>query len=128
MANTTLFDPASNAWTEGPTMDVARWYPTAMQLGGGTVLIFGGTMNNMASATTVDPYDPSANTLTTLPASANKVSYTYPRLKLTTSGLLAWTNMARTCFFNPATAAWATGPKLNTGGRGFRTVRCCCPG
>jgi galactose oxidase len=128
VANTTLFDPASNAWTEGPTMDVARWYPTAMQLGDGTVRIFGGTMNNKASAITVDAYDPSANTLTTLPASANKVSYTYPRLKLTTSGLLARTNMARTYFFNPATAAWGNGPKLNSGGRGVRDSSVLLPG
>ena len=48
VANTTLFDPASNAWTEGPTMDVARWYPTAMQLGDNTVRVFGGTVNTGA--------------------------------------------------------------------------------
>src|SRR6516164_6845605 len=37
VANTTLFDPAANAWTEGPVMDVPRWYPTNALLGDGTV-------------------------------------------------------------------------------------------
>jgi len=128
VANTTLFDPASSAWTEGPTMDVARWYPTSAQLGDGTVRIFGGVMNNSTDAITVDAYDPSANTLTTLPASASKVMYLYPRLKLTTSGLVAWTNMGTTYFFNPATAVWATGPRLTSGGRGERDTSVLLPG
>jgi galactose oxidase len=128
VANTTLFDPASSAYTEGPTMDVARWYPTTAQLGDGTVRIFGGVMNNSNDAITVDSYDPSANTLTTLPASASKVMYIYPRMKLTTSGLLAWTNMATTYFFNPATATWAKGPRLNSGARGTRDTSVLLPG
>jgi hypothetical protein len=62
VSNTTLFDPASNAWTEGPTMDVPRWYPTTMQLGDGTVRIFAGTLNSGANAVTADSYVPSSNT------------------------------------------------------------------
>jgi galactose oxidase-like protein/Kelch motif protein len=128
VANTTLFDPASNAWTEGPAMDVARWYPTSMQIGDGTVRVFAGTVNTGAQAVTVDSYDPSANTLTTLPASANKGMATYPRMKLTTGGLLAWTNLATTYFFNPATAAWTKGPRLNSGGRGVNDMSVLLPG
>src|SRR5205809_3847497 len=44
--NTTLFDPASNAWTEGPLMSQARWYPTTMQLGDNEVIICAGTLNS----------------------------------------------------------------------------------
>jgi galactose oxidase len=128
VANTTLFDPAANAWSEGPTMDVARWYPTTMQLGDGTVRIFGGIMNNGADAITVDDYDPSVNNLTTLPASASKAMDFYPRMKLTTNGLLAWTNLAKTYFFNPATASWASGPKMNSGSRGLRDTSVLLPG
>ena len=126
--NTTVFDPAANSWTEGPVMDVARWYPTAVQLGDGTVRVFGGTLNSGAQATTVDSYDPSANTLTTLPASASKAVSTYPRIKLTTSGLLAWTNLATTFFFNPATSTWTKGPKLNSGGRSVNDTSVLLPG
>ena len=126
--NTTVFDPSANSWTEGPVMDVPRWYPTATQLGDGTVRVFGGTVTSGAQATTVDAYDPTTGTLTTLPASASKAMATYPRMKLTTSGLLAWTNLGNTYFFNPATAAWTKGPKLNSGGRYVTDTSVLLPG
>jgi hypothetical protein len=115
--NTTIFNPATNSWTEGPVMSQARWYPTTTLLGDGTVIICAGTMNNGAGATNVDHYDPVSNTITTLPPTASKSMLTYPRMKLTTSGLLAWTNFPTTYYLNPATAKWITGPKLNSGSR-----------
>ena len=50
--NTTIFDPASSAWTEGPMMSQARWYPTETLLGNGTVIICGGLLAWTNSATT----------------------------------------------------------------------------
>jgi len=126
--NTTVFDPASSSWTEGPAMNVARWYPTAVTLGDGTARIFAGWLNSDAAAVTADSYVPPTNTLTTLPASASKAMLTYPRMKLTTSGLLAWTNLATTWFFNPATSAWTEGPKLNSAGRGVNDTSVLLPG
>jgi Galactose oxidase-like, Early set domain len=128
IANTTIFDPASNAWTEGPIMSQARWYPTTIELGDGTVMIFAGTIVPKVRATTVDHYDPLTNTITTLPASADKVKANYPRMKLTTSGLLAWTNLATTRLFQPATSTWTTGPKLNSGGRAASDTSVLLPG
>ena len=64
----------------------------------------------------------------TAPASASKAMITYPRLKLTTSGLLAWTNLASTQFFHPATSTWSTGPKLHSGGRGVTDTSVLLPG
>lgn len=128
IANTTIFDPASNAWTEGPIMSQARWYPTTIELGDGTVMIFAGTIAPKIAATTVDHYDPSANTITTLPASASKVKTIYPRMKLTTSGLLAWTNQATTRLFDPVTSTWTNGPKLNSGARATSDTSVLLPG
>jgi hypothetical protein len=128
VSNTTVFDPAASTWTEGPVMDVARWYPTVAQLGDGTVRVLGGTISTGANAVTVDAYDPSANALTTLPSTANKSLSTYPRIKLTTSGLLAWTNMATTYFLNPSASVWTKGPKLNSGGRGVTGTSVLLPG
>ncbi len=128
VANTTIFDPASNAWTEGPTMSQARWYPTTMLLGDGTVIVCAGTVNTGANATTVDHYNPATNTLSTLPSSASKAMSTYPRMKLTTKGLLAWTNLATTYFLNPATSTWTKGPKLNSAGRGVVDTSVLLPG
>jgi Galactose oxidase-like, Early set domain/Glyoxal oxidase N-terminus len=128
VSNTTLFDPASNAWTEGPTMDVPRWYPTVAQLGDGTVRVLGGSVNTGANAVTLDAYDPSTNTLTVLPSTANKSMSLYPRVKLTTTGLLAFTNLATTYFLNPATSTWTTGPKLNSGTRAYNDMAVLLPG
>jgi hypothetical protein len=128
VANTTIFDPASGAFTEGPAMSQARWYPTTAELGDGTVLIFAGTTTPNVQATTVDAYVPSTQALTTLPASASKAMVTYPRMHLTTGGLLAWTNLGTTYFFHPATSAWAKGPKLNSGGRGITDTSVLLPG
>ena len=128
VSNTTVFDPAASSWTEGPTMDVPRWYPTTMQLGDNSVRIFAGTVNSGAQATTADRYVPSTGTLTTLPASASKAMLTYPRMKLTTTGLLPWTNLATTWFFNPATSAWTKGPALHSAGRGVNDTSVLLPG
>src|SRR5262249_7352181 len=53
VANTTIFDPASNAFTEGPVMSQPRWYPTTVQLGDNTVMISAGTTTPGVNATTV---------------------------------------------------------------------------
>ena len=126
--NTTIFDPASNAWTEGPMMSQARWYPTTTLLGDGTVIICGGTIDTGTSATNVDHYNPVSNTITTLPSTADKAMVTYPRMKLTTSGLLAWTNFPTTCYLNPATATWTTGPKLKSGSGSVTDMSVLLPG
>ena len=112
--NTTIFDPASSAWTEGPMMSQARWYPTTTLLGNGTVIICGGTINTGTNAINVDHYNPVSNTISTLPSTADRAMVTYPRVKLTTSGLLAWTNAPTTYYLNPATATWTTGPELKS--------------
>jgi len=128
VANTTIFDPAANSWTEGPLMSQPRWYPTTTQLGDGSVMIFGGLAMPTAQATTVDHYQPASNSIQTAPAAASKAMLTYPRMKLTTSGLLAWTNLASTQFFDPATSTWSTGPTLNPGGRGRNDTSVLLPG
>jgi hypothetical protein len=109
-------------------MSQARWYPTATLLGDGTVIICGGTTNTGTSATTVDHYNPVSNTITTLSSTASRSMVTYPRMKLTTSGLLAWTNFPTTCYLNPATAKWTTGPKLNSGSRSITDTSVLLPG
>ena len=109
-------------------MSQARWYPTTTMLGDGTMMIFAGTMSTGTSATNVDHYDPVSNTITTLPSTANKSMVLYPRVKLLTSGLLAWTNFPTTCYLNPATAAWTNGPTLNSGSRSDTDMSVLLPG
>ena len=118
--NTDIYDPASGTFTSGPLLGEERWYPTNVTLPSGRVLVFGGfkDVDNSQKATTVDSYDPAANTVTALPATANKGYGNYPRLHLLANGKIAWTNQARTQLFNTATNTWAASALTNFGGRG----------
>lgn len=88
--NTTLFDPATNTWSEGSDMAYARWYPSTIELGDGTMLEFGGTEEDgVTEAVTVESYNYDNDTWVSLPSSANlpmAVNRWYPRLTLLTSG------------------------------------------
>jgi galactose oxidase-like protein/concanavalin A-like lectin/glucanase superfamily protein/IPT/TIG domain-containing protein len=118
--NTDIYDPSTGSFSSGPLLTEERWYPTNVTLGSGRVLIFGGFKDTKtgAKAMTVDSYDPVSNTITTLPSTANKGFGNYPKLHLLADGRIAWTNLARTQLFNPATNAWSASALTNYGGRG----------
>jgi hypothetical protein len=118
--NTDIFEPGSGKFSAGPLLGEERWYPTNVELPNGRVLVFGGykDTNTSARAVTVDSYDPATNTITPLPATANKGFGNYPKLHLLANGRMAWVNQARTQMFNPATNAWTASAVTNGGGRG----------
>ncbi|MBA3264389.1 MAG: DUF1929 domain-containing protein [Thermoleophilaceae bacterium] len=118
--NTDIYDPAGGTFTSGPLLGEERWYPTNVTLPSGRVLVFGGfkDVDNSQKATTVDSYDPASNTVTALPATANKGYGNYPKLHLLANGKIAWTNLARTQLFNTSTNTWAASALTNFAGRG----------
>lgn len=118
--NNDIYDPASRTFSSAPLLSEERWYPTNVELPNGRVLVFGGFKNTKTStkAVTVDSYDPVANTITTLPSTANRALGNYPRLHLLANGKVALTNVARTQLFDPATNAWTPSALTVHGGRG----------
>ena len=42
LADTTIYNSANNTWTRAPDMSVGRWYPTATELGDGSVFVLAG--------------------------------------------------------------------------------------
>lgn len=42
LADTTIFDPATDTWTRVEDMSAGRWYPTVIELGDGRALVFSG--------------------------------------------------------------------------------------
>lgn len=100
---TSIFHPESNTWVPGPSMASARYYPTTIELPDGKVLIFYG------QNTTVDSYDPETNTITRLPASANRSDPDlYPRMHVLPDGKLFHAGPERqTNLFDPATNTWS---------------------
>jgi uncharacterized repeat protein (TIGR01451 family) len=43
-----IFDPLTNSWTRGPTMNAGRWYPSTTTLPNGDVLILSGNTTNQS--------------------------------------------------------------------------------
>jgi hypothetical protein len=115
---TDLFQPSDGSWTPGPTMAEVRWYPSNIQLGDGSTLIFSGQADPNHRSITVEHYDPAANTLTTLPFTANRLLPLYPRMHLLPNGRILVAGPNRPALtFDPANATWKGGPKMNALGR-----------
>jgi hypothetical protein len=55
LQESTIYDPQTNAWSAGPLMNAGRWYPTAVTLADGSVLVCAG------SFTTGTPQPPPNN-------------------------------------------------------------------
>jgi len=115
IVNTNFFDPKTSKWQAGPNMNVARWYPTNVTEPDGKVLILSGHDGSLPTPHEVlitEEFDPVANTITELPASANDpdpdlLPYTYPRMELLPSGLYFNGSQAEaTHTFNYATQSW----------------------
>ena len=105
--NTAIFDPATQTWTPGPPMAQARWYPTNLELGNGRILIFAGQVDPRHDVRHVDEYDPSSNTMKTLPATADKELPEYPRMTLLPDGNVFYDAPSKgTQMFHPATNTW----------------------
>ena len=77
--NSTIFDPATETWSQGAFMATGRYYPSATKLGDGRILVLGGTTNcHTCVADMPEIYDPASNTWTQLAASARFAFQYYP--------------------------------------------------
>src|SRR5919112_3259650 len=66
IANTRIFDGRTSRWTEAPDMHYGRWYPTAVMLPDGKVLVGTGTRRALRNDRPSPPrlteaYDPRTN-------------------------------------------------------------------
>ena len=84
-----LFDPTTNAWSTAARMTERRWYPTATTLSDGRVFVMGGYDDCYGASCRVgrsEIFNPTANTWTPMPATANYVTPSYPFLFETPDG------------------------------------------
>jgi len=78
---TTIFDPATETWSQAGLMSAGRYYPTTTTLGDGRIMVQGGTTTcTSCVADTPEIYDPVTNTWTPMAASANKSFQYYPHI------------------------------------------------
>ncbi len=77
-ANSEIFDPATQTWSQGPDMTYRRWYPTVITLPDGRALTIAGSTHTVNDYDPIpEVYDPATNTWTTL-SNANQVIPNYP--------------------------------------------------
>ena len=124
---TYAFDPASPGWVKHADMAFGRWYPTAVILPDGRVVVMSGRSASGPIVAEVEIFDPASNTWTTLPASASKTLDIYPSLHVMANGKVFYTGTRwaggstsprpwtppDTALFDPATNEWAdVGPHV----------------
>jgi hypothetical protein len=93
--NTTIFNPATNTWTDVQQMQYPRWYPTLTKLPDGRMLVVSGATNcpeclnpNVAHpniATVPEIFNPQTNTWTSLPSASLNLPL-YPHMYVLPDG------------------------------------------
>lgn len=121
--NTTLFNPATETWTQASPMNYPRWYSSNVEMGDGTTITLSG--HGATGTTSIGPlesYNQTTGVWTVLPASADNPDGTspnllYPRMFMLPNGMLfKGAPSPGTDLFNPATNTWAPyGRLLGTG-------------
>jgi hypothetical protein len=118
---TSIFDPATNAWSQTQDMKLARWYPSNVLLPDATTITLSGLDENADKLQRVmESYNPQNGQWTTLPTSANAPNGTdlYPRMVVLSDGTIFMAGYGPdTHTFNPATNTWKLIGNLNFGSR-----------
>jgi len=95
-----IYDPAANTWTPSAVMNNGRWYPTAITLPDGRVLVLSGSY--------FDPAQPNPIVNNTVPQIWSNDSFTniapipdgafdlYPRMHVASTGLVYLTSLVQT--------------------------------
>ncbi len=117
--NSSIFDPATNTWSEGPSMKYARWYPTTVPMPDGSVFVLAGTdQTGRVIQRATESYNPATNSWTELPTSAwvPTPPDNYPLMTVLSSGKLFYAAPRQDSqMYNPATQSWSFVANMNFG-------------
>jgi hypothetical protein len=126
VASTELFDPATDQWSDGPTLTQRRWYPTNVELGDGSTLVFGGQGKRGKYSDSVDRFDPVTDSIARLGGRSSHLVGLYPRMTLLPDGRILWAGGTKTGdtglftgaqVFNVSTKKWTTSAPFQYGQR-----------
>jgi len=134
LASTELYDPASNKFAVGPTMNASRYAHTATIIASGPnagkILLAGGFNTGDGPLISTELYDPAANKFAVGPTiNAARFGHTATSIAsgpnagkiLLAGGFDSNDSLASTEIYNPATNKFAVGPTLNAARR-FHTA------
>ena len=95
----TIYDPAADTWTPTATMDDGRWYPTAITLPSGSVLVLSGSYLDPTQNLVVNNVIPQVwdngnfTAVASIPGAAFDL---FPRIHVASTGLLYLTSLVQT--------------------------------
>jgi Galactose oxidase-like, Early set domain/IPT/TIG domain len=114
-----LFDPATNTFTDVQNMAHGRWYPTVTTLGDGRVMTFSGSNETGGTNTAVEIYTPGTGWSTQY--TANWTPPLYPRMHLLPNGKVFYSGSSVTSrLFDPVAHTWSTvGNTIYSGNRTY---------
>jgi hypothetical protein len=114
LPNASIFDPATEAFTDVPPSAHGRWYPTTLELNDGRILTFSGLDENGNTNQSLEIYTANGNSAT---KSDEYVSPwappLYPRMHLLPSGQIFYSaSTSDSHLFDPSTNSWVSNPRL----------------
>ena len=104
VANSSIFDPSSNVFTDLQNMAHGRWYPTVLTLGDGRIMAFSGVDETGVTNSSVEIYTVGLGW--GQEHQAGFTPPTYPRLHLLPNGNVFYTGGMSSALFNPSTTSW----------------------
>jgi hypothetical protein len=122
-ARVSLYNPATNVFSNTGPMAVGRWYPTATELGDGRIMLFSGLDINGSTTPAVEFY--TAATGWSAPVNAPWIPPLYPRMTLLPNGTVFYSGPgSSSALFDPTAQAWTQNvARTNYGGyRGYGTT------
>jgi len=115
---TDFFDPMTQRWSRGPLMQFKRWYPTDIELPDGSIMVFGGQVNDTSPTIQVEQYNSTTNAFRTLAPRANRLVSLFPRMFVLPNGsIFRAGDDIDTEIFDPVTATWTLVGNFNIGAR-----------
>lgn len=119
LAKTSIFDPATNTFTDAQNMAHGRWYPTLTTLGDGRVMTFSGLDENGNTNTAVEIYTVGSGWSPEY--GAGWTPPLYPWMHLLPTGEVFYSGSgASSALFDPSTATWTLDVATTKYG-GYRT-------
>jgi galactose oxidase len=109
LPHASLYDPFANSWTRLPNMNAGRWYPTAITLANGDVLVVAGTVNTTLGANLLPQvWQPATGTWRNL-TSAQLQQPFYPYMFLAPNGRVFSAGPSQTTRYlnTSGTGAWS---------------------
>ncbi|HUK69374.1 MAG TPA: galactose oxidase-like domain-containing protein [Streptosporangiaceae bacterium] len=96
----TIYDPVANTWTPTAAMIEGRWYPTAITLPSGSILVLSGSFfdptQTPSVANNVVPQVWSTGTFTSIAQIPDGAFDLYPRMHVASTGIVYMTSLVQT--------------------------------